>query len=234
MKKLEITTHPRDVAGKGVKVLRRTGITPVHLFGHGIESKALQAETALLERLLAEAGTSRVLSLSIDKQGKPVTVLVREIQRDAPSGLLLHVDFYELKATEKVRLELPIHFVGQPLAEKNKKGLLLENIRALEIECLPKDIPSTLEIDVSHLAEPGESIHVKDLQHIKGVTVLRDPEEVIAKIEHPRVIEEEKPAAEAAPAAEAEAAAEEGAPAAKAGAEAKATSEEKGKKPAEG
>ncbi len=236
MKKLEIAAHPRDTFGKGTKVLRRTGITPAHLFGHGIESQALQVETAPLEKLLAEAGTSRVLSLSVDKHGKSVNVLVREIQRDAPSGQLLHVDFYELKATEKVRLEIPIHFVGQPLAEKNKKGLLLENIRALEIECLPKDIPSTLEIEVSHLAEPGEAIHVKDLKHMKGVTILRDPEEVIAKIEHPRVIEEEKPAAEAAPAAEAEAEAapEEGAPEAKAAAEAKpAPGEKKGKKPAE-
>lgn len=230
MKKLEITAHPRDIFGKGNKVLRRTGITPAHLFGHGLESKALQVETAPLEKILSQAGTSHVLSLHLGKHDKPVSVLVREIQRDAPSGQLLHVDFYELRATEKVKLEMPLRFVGHSLAEKNKKGLLLENIRALDIECLPKDIPPSIEIDISLLAEPGDAIHVKDLTEIKGVTILRDPEDVIAKIEHFKVVEEEKPAAEAAPAAEAGAEGEEGA---KATAE-KPAPEEKGKKSAEG
>jgi large subunit ribosomal protein L25 len=198
MKKLEITVHPRSIFGKGVKDLRRQGITPVHLFGHGIESLALQAETAPLEKLLSQIGTSRVASLTIDS-GKPVNVLVREIQREPLTGSLLHVDFYQLKATEKIKLEVPIHFIGQPLAEKNKKGLLLEQVRALEIECLPKDIPEKVEVDVSHLAEPGDAIHVSDLKHMKGVTILRDATDIIAKIEVIKVeaVPEKPPAAEA-------------------------------------
>ncbi len=208
MDKLELAAKPRTILGKPVKVLRRDGVTPIHLFGHDMESQALQVETATLEKLIARAGTSHVVTLSTDKRSKPHNTLVREVQRDPVSGRLFHVDFYALKATEKIKLEMPIHFVGEPLAIKNKKGLLLENIRALEIECLPKDIPASLDVDVTNLAEPGDTIHVEDLPGITGVAILRNPRDVIAKIEEIRV-EVEAKAPEAAVAEAAAPAAEE-------------------------
>lgn len=212
MEKLELTAHPRSVLGKAVKTLRRQGITPVHLFGHDMEPLALQAESTTLERLVVRAGTSHVVSLSLDDHGDSHNVLVREVQRNPLTGKLFHVDFYVLKATEKIKLEMPIHFVGEPAAVKNKKGLLLENVRSLEIECLPGDIPASIEVDVSGLAAPGDSIHVEDLKPISGVTVLRNPKDVIAKIEEIKVEVEEKPPVAAEAKAEAAAPAE-GAPA---------------------
>ncbi|MBI4331430.1 MAG: 50S ribosomal protein L25 [Chloroflexi bacterium] len=195
MEKLELTVNPRQVLGKEVKTLRRQGITPVHLFGHDMEALALQAESALLEKLVVRAGTSHVVSLAVGGEAKPHNVLVREVQRDPITGKLFHVDFYALTATEKIKLEMPIRFVGEAAAIKNKKGLLLENIRFLEIECLPADIPASIEVDVSALAQPGDSIHVEDLKPIKGVTVLRNPKDVIAKVEEIKVEVEAKPAA---------------------------------------
>lgn len=209
MEKLEFTVHPRNVLGKGVKTLRRQGITPAHLFGHDMESIALQVESATLEKLVAQAGTSHVVSLSVNHHGKPHNVLVREVQRNPITGKLFHVDFYALKATEKIKLEMPIHFTGEAAAIKNKKGLLLENIRSLEIECLPRDIPASIEVDVTNLAEPGDSIHVEDLKRIKGVSILRNPKDVIAKIEEFKIEVVEKPPAAAE--AKAEEAPEEGA-----------------------
>ncbi len=212
MEKLELLAHPRTILGKPVKALRREGLTPIHLFGHDMEPLALQAETPNLEKLINRAGTSHVVSLTVEHHGKAHNTLVREVQRDPVSGRLFHVDFYALKATEKIKLEMRIHFTGEALALKNKKGLLFENIRSLEIECLPKDIPSSIEVDVTNLAEPGDAIHVEDLAGIKGVAILRNPKDVIAKIEEIKVEAEEKPpvAAEAKAEAAPEAAAAEG------------------------
>lgn len=202
MEKLELKVQPRNILGKNVKTLRRAGLTPVHLFGRDMEPVALQTESPNLEKLVTRAGTSHVVALAV-ADAKPHAVLVREVQRHPLTGRLVHVDFYALKATEKIKLEMPIRFVGEPAAIKNKKGLLLQNVRSLEIECLPGDIPASIEVDVTALALPGDSIHVEDLKEIKGVTILRNPKDVIAKIEEIKIEVEEKAPAAAEAAAEA-------------------------------
>lgn len=182
MDKIELTVTNREILGKKVKHLRRQGITPVHLFGHGIESLALQCGTGELERVLGQAGQTRLISLKLDKEKKPRSVVVREFDRDWRKGQLVHVDFYQVKMEEKIKLEVPVVLFGEAPALKSKIYMLEHELGTLTVECLPAKIPSSLEVDISSLTEPEQTIRVKDVILDKDITVLNDPELVVAKI----------------------------------------------------
>jgi len=182
MDKIELKVAKREILGKKVKHLRRQGITPVHLFGHGIESLALQCETGELERVLGQAGQTRLISLKLAKEKKPRTTVVREFDRDWRKGQLLHVDFYQVKMEEKIRLEVPVVLVGEAPALNSKTNMLEHELGTLTVECLPAKIPTGIEVDISSLAEPDQAIRVKDVTLDKDITVLNNPELVVVKI----------------------------------------------------
>ncbi len=182
MDKIELEVTNREILGKKVKHLRRQGITPVHLFGHSIESLALQCDTGELERVLAQAGQTGLIGLKLDEEKKPRTVVVREFDRDWRRGKLLHVDFYQVKMEEKIKLEIPVVLAGEAPALKFKDNMLEHELDTLTIECFPAKIPASLEVDISPLTEPGQAIRVKDIALDKDITVLNDPELVVVKI----------------------------------------------------
>jgi len=182
MDKIELTVTNREILGKKVKHLRRQGITPVHIFGHGIESLALQCDTGELERVLGQAGQTRLISLKLNKERKPRSVVVREFDRDWRKGQLVHVDFYQVKMEEKIKLEVPVVLVGEAPALKSKTYMLEHELGTLTVECLPAKIPTSLEVDISSLTEPEQTIRVKDVILDKDITILNDPELVVAKI----------------------------------------------------
>jgi large subunit ribosomal protein L25 len=182
MDKIELKVTNREILGKKVKHLRRQGITPVHLFGHGIKSLALQCETGELERALGQAGQTRLISLKIDKEKKSRTSVIREFNRDWRKGQLLHVDFYQVKMEEKIKLEVPVALVGEAPALQSKAYMLEHELGTLTVECLPAKIPASLEVDISSLTEPEQTIRVKDVTLDKDIAVLNDPELVVAKI----------------------------------------------------
>jgi len=182
MDQIELEITKREVLGKKVRFLRRQGITPVHLFGHGIESMALQGDTAKLQQVLTEAGEAKVISLKLDNEKRPRSVLVREVQVDSLKGRLLHVDFYQVKMTEEVKVEVPITLVGEAPALKLRANMLMQELDTLTVECLPAKIPASVELDISSLTEAGQMVRVKDIELEKGVTILNDPELVVVKI----------------------------------------------------
>ena len=200
MAQLELKAQSREVLGKGVKVLRRQNITPLHLFGSGIESLALQSETALVEKSVSMAGETRLISLTVDKERKARPVLVRGIQKDPISRQILHVDLYQVKMGEKIGVEVPIVFVGEAPALQVKGNSLLQGLDALAIESLPDKIPSNVKLDISSLTEAGQSLRVKDIAVESGTTVTADPDlMVVIVVSRPEEKEVEKaPAAEAA------------------------------------
>ena len=163
MKKLELEVAHRSVLGKKVRHLRHQDITPVHLFGHSVPSMALQCDTPMLQRILAQAGTTGLINLKLDKDKTPRNVLVREIQTDPRTGKLLHVDFYQVKMTEAIEVDVPIVLVGEAPALKDKENMLAQELNTLSIECLPANIPDSIEVDVSSLAEPDQAIRVRDI-----------------------------------------------------------------------
>ncbi len=182
MDKIELKVTKREILGKKVKHLRRQGITPVHLFGHGIESLALQCGTAELEQVLAKAGHTGLINLRLPEEKKPRTVVIREYVRDWRGGKLLHVDFYQVKMGEKIKVEVPVLLVGESPALKSKANMVEHELESLTVECLPDRIPSSVEINITSLTEAGQAMRVKDISLGEGVTILNDPELVIVKI----------------------------------------------------
>ena len=182
MKQTELLATTREILGKKVRFLRRQGITPVHLFGHNVESVALQCDTAQLKRVLAQTGRTRLISLKVDEAKKPRNVVIREVQREPRTSELLHVDFYQVSMAEKIRVEVPIVSIGEAPALKLKENFLLQELNSLSVECLPGEIPNRVDIDLTSLTEVGQAIHVKDIMLDKEGTILNNPEQLVVKI----------------------------------------------------
>jgi large subunit ribosomal protein L25 len=206
MEKLTLKASKREIVGKKTRFLRRQGVTPTHLFGHGLDSLALQCDTPTLQRTIARAGMTRIIALDVEGDKKPRSVFIREIQKEPRSGGLLHVDFYEVKMTEKIKVDVPIILVGEAPAMKEKGRTISHSLTSLSVECLPDDLPPQIEVDLSPLAEVDQSIFVRDIVLGPGVTVMDEPGQLVVKVSEVRV---EAEAVVEAVAAEAEAVAEE-------------------------
>jgi large subunit ribosomal protein L25 len=193
MDRIELTVTNREILGKKVKHLRRQGITPVHLFGHGIKSLALQCETGELERVLGQAGHTGLISLKVDHEKRSRSVVIREFDRDWRKGQLLHVDLYQVRMGEKIKLDVPIILVGEAPALQIKAHMLEHELETLTVECLPSKIPASIEVNISSLSERDQAIRVKDVIVDEDITVLNDPDLVVVKISYRHVekIEEE-------------------------------------------
>ena len=191
MEDLTLPATIRSVLGKKTRFLRRQGITPAHLFGHGLKSQALQCDTAELQRIIGQGGMTRLTRLEIEGDKQPRAVFIREIQRDELTGQLLHVDFYQVKKTEKIRVDVPIVLVGEAPAMKEKGRSLTRGVTSLSIECLPDKLPPQIEVDLSPLEEAEQPIHVRDIVLSPDITVTTDPDQLVVKVSEVRVAVEE-------------------------------------------
>ena len=182
MDELELGVAKREILGKKVRFLRRQGITPAHLFGHGIDSLALQCETEDLRRVLRQAGRSRLIALKLGNEKSPRNVVLREIQIEPRTGELIHVDFYEVRMAEKVRVDVPVVLVGEAPALRTKENMLSHELNTLSVECLPANIPASVEVDIASLTEADQAVRVKDIGLDEEITILNDPGVVVARI----------------------------------------------------
>lgn len=197
----ELQVAPRTVLGKKVAALRRDGRTPANVFGHRIDSTAVQADTAALTHLLRGMTRNAIINLKVDGERSPRTVVVRDVTRDPVSGQLLHVDFYQVSMTEKMRAEVPVVLVGTSDAVATYGGVLLQTLETVHVEALPNDIPTQFECDVSAITQLEGALHVRDLAiDTSKVTLHTEPEVVVARVAAPRLVVEEEAAAAAAPA----------------------------------
>jgi large subunit ribosomal protein L25 len=138
----------------------------------------------------------------------PGMVIIRDVQRNPMTGEPIHVDFYQVNMSEKLKADVPLVFTGTAPALKLKNVSLLHAMTALQIEALPDDLPHSIEVDISGLELPEQSIHVKDLKVSSKITILADPDQMLIKVAEVRKAVEEVPAAEAAAEGEEEVAAE--------------------------
>ncbi|MEE8619011.1 MAG: 50S ribosomal protein L25 [Dehalococcoidales bacterium] len=182
MDSLTLPASKRDILGKKARFLRRKGITPTHLFGHNLKSLPLQCDTAELQRIIARAQATRLINLGIEGEKQPRSILIREIQRAEPGGQLLHVDFYQVRKTEKITVDVPIVLVGDAPALKEKGRLLTLGVTSLSIECLPAKLPSRIEANLSSLEEPEQTIRVSNLTLPPNITVITGPDQLVVKI----------------------------------------------------
>ncbi len=212
MKPLELEVSRRVITGKKVRFLRRQGIIPGNVYGHGFDSVPVQIEAKALKQLLSRAGTTDLVLLKTGSSGEPVKVLIRDVQRNPITDELLHVEFYQVRATDKIKAEVPLEFVGEAPVLNNVKGTtLLHLVDTLHIEALPDYLPHSLRVDLSVLEDVDQSICVRDIPVREGVTVLNAPEQVVVKVvEARKVVEvEEVPVAAVKEVAQAEEEAEE-------------------------
>jgi large subunit ribosomal protein L25 len=187
-----LVAEARDATGKGVsRRLRAAGRIPAVLYGKGAESKAISIDPSALQRLLqgSGAGMNTLIELSVD--GTTRTVLVKELQRDPVRGRPLHTDFYLVDLDQTVEVSVPIHLVGRPEGVE-LGGILDHPLREIELECLPRAIPESVDVDVSAL-QVGDSIHVRDLELPEGSSVRTDVNLAVASVIAPVVVVEPEP-----------------------------------------
>ncbi len=202
MNQLELSVVPRSVLGKRVAALRRGGLTPANVYGHRIESRALQVDTVTLVRTFRALERNAILSLRIEGEKAPRPVMVRDIQRNPVSDKILHVDFYQISLTEKMRADVPLVLTGKAPAVDDFSGILLQSLENISVEALPADMPSHVEVDISVLTQLESSVHVKDLVLDPKLYLMTDPDVLIARVASPRagveaaIAEEEAAAAE--------------------------------------
>jgi len=185
----QLSATSRDGTGKGAaRTLRASGRIPGVIYGHGREPQPLAIDNRELEKLLSKiSAESTVIELSLD--GKSTQTLIREIQRHPFKRQILHVDFQELVAGEKITVRLPIVLTGVPDGVRQDGGVLDQTLRELEVEVDPANIPNHIEIDVTPL-KIGESIHVRDIKLPEGVEVVTDTDSSVCVVSAPRAVVE--------------------------------------------
>lgn len=189
METLELKADVRQITGSRVKHLRQEGLVPAVMYGRDVEATLLQIDAKSLQKVLAQAGTHQLISLQVDNK-KPLMTLARDIQRDVVKRGYLHVDFYAVMMTQKVTAEVPLVLEGQAPAARDKGGILTQGLDTVEIECLPGDLISAISVNVEGLTDFHHSITVADLKVPSSITVLSDPDSMVAKVEPPRKVEE--------------------------------------------
>jgi len=201
-----LNASPRTEKGKGVaRKLRAAGQVPGVIYGHGREPQSLTVNAREFDRLAERVRiTSTVIELALD--GRTARTLVRELQRDPLRRNVLHIDFQELVAGEKVNVSVPLRFIGTAEGVKSARGILEEVIHTLDVRVDPSNIPDHIDVDVTPLTI-GHGLHVRDLKLPVGIEVLDDPDNTVCTVTPPKaeevvatpVVEGAVVAAEAAP-----------------------------------
>ncbi|HEX2032333.1 MAG TPA: 50S ribosomal protein L25/general stress protein Ctc [Actinomycetota bacterium] len=221
---VKLKAEPRDGAGKGVaRKIRGGGRVPAVLYGPDLDARHLSVDAReLWHALHTEAGTNVLINLALD--GENYLAMPREVQRDIVRGTLLHVDFLRIRRDVAIQVDVPIHLIGDSAGVK-EGGVVEHHLWELRLECLPGQVPETIEADISSLGI-GDSLHVADLRTPQHITVLTPEDETIVSVVPPQVLKleeeappEEEAAAEVPEAAEGEAVGGEAAPSAPEGGE---------------
>ena len=207
-----LETQIRTARGRKVGALRRQSITPIHVYGRDVESQALQADTQTLQRTLARVGHSVPLTVRVGRAEH--FVFAREVQRHPVTDHLIHVDFLQVSLTERITSDVPIELEGEATGARTEGAIVSHDHYTLSLEALPMDLPPVITVDVSVLDAVGAAIHARDIRLGANVTLVTDPETVIARIVILRPVADgeaivEEGAAEEAPEAGEEPSAEE-------------------------
>src|SRR5919107_5469400 len=182
---------PRSGVGTGdARKLRQSGQVPAVIYGHGRSPQSLALNARELERLLSHISAgSTVVELTMAGGGSSRT-LIREVQRHPFKKMILHVDFQELVAGEKVTVDVPLVFVGTPEGVRLSGALLEQILHSVSVHVDPAHIPNHIDVDVTNLAM-GHSLHVSDLALPAGLEVLTDESATVCAVVAPRAVVEE-------------------------------------------
>ena len=194
---LKLTAQPRTVTGKKVQTLRNKEQLPLVVYGRGKEARSLQVSAKEFRHVFDEAGSTSLVDLTIDGES-PIKVLIHDIQLDPVSGSALHADLLELDMSKKITAEVPLVVTGEAPAVVELDGSLLMNQDTIEIECLPKDLPKEITVDISGLNTFDDAITAGSLKLPEGVELLTDADLDLILVQPPREEEVEEVSAEEA------------------------------------
>ena len=183
--------EPRTVLGKKVKQLRREGTLPANVFGRGLESTAVQMNTADARKMLNAHGRNVLIEITIAGEDAPRSVVVRAVKTDPLNDAIQHIDFYQVDLTREIEANIPVHLVGEAPAVSTWGGILVHESSSIRIRALPVDMPQFIEVPVVGLAELEQSISVGEIALPERVTALSDPTMTLARIARPRIEVEE-------------------------------------------
>ena len=197
-KQATLDAQDREAFGRNaVRRLRRDGMVPAVMYGHGEDPRSLMVPERELAHLLGRISVENTLVDLKVGAGKAQKVLIREVQRHPWRTDILHVDFFQIQADEEIKVNVPLRLEGTPYGVRNSGGILQQSRYELEVQCLPSDIPEVFVHDVSDL-DIGDVLHISDL-NTGNIVPLEDPELTICTVVPPTVIqvtEEEEELAE--------------------------------------
>ena len=180
MDPVSLAVRDRTAFGKKLKALRRSGVTPLHVYGLGNESLSLQVETDTLLRTLAKVG--RTTPFTIGVEGVEHYVIVRDVQLHPVTDRLLHVDLLRVSRTARMRVAVPVHLEGEAPAAREAGAMLLQDLFEIEVEALPQELPSLVTIDVSVLISVDSVIRAAEIALPSDVNLVTSPEALVVRI----------------------------------------------------
>ena len=175
--------------GKKIKSMKNQGKIPAVVYGPGVKNASVEIDEKEFIKIFRQAGESSLIELKVEKDKRPV--LVHEIQKDPVSDKIIHIDFYQADLKEEVEVAVPLVFEGVAPAEKDLGGTLNKNMLEVEVKALPQNLPHEIKVLVDSLKTFEDHILVKDLVVPKDVTILKNPDEIVASVLPPQKVEEE-------------------------------------------
>jgi len=190
-----LAAAPREVTGKAVKKLRTAGRLPAVVYGHGVDSESVTLDAHEFDLLRRHVGPNALIDLSVDgKKANPV--LIQGVQIHPVNRRPLHADLFLVRMTEELTVDVPLVAVGESSAVTQLNGTLLHPTESVRVKALPDHLPQSIEYTIDSLVDFDATIHVRDLAIPEDVTLLTDPDEIIAKVQAPRIEVEEEPVVE--------------------------------------
>ncbi|MFZ2226070.1 MAG: 50S ribosomal protein L25 [Candidatus Moraniibacteriota bacterium] len=189
MDKIALEAKARDVLGRKTNKGRKEGLVPAVVYGKGVASKNIWVKLLDFKRLIKKSGESTVIELKIDEKDNR-NVLIYDTQKDPVRDNYVHIDFFQVRMDEEIETEVELEYVGEAPAVKELGGVLVKNIDAIEVKCLPADLPGSITVDISSLKTFEDRITLGDLAISKKIELSIDLETVIALVAPPRSEEE--------------------------------------------
>ena len=175
---MELTVQKREKFGKASKDLLKQGLIPAEIYGHGFKNEHLAVLSKEFFKVFKEAGENMIVNLNVGGEKWPA--LIYEVQKGRTSSEVTHIDFYRVTMTEKIITKVPLEFIGEAPAVKEKLGILNKSMDEIEVEAFPADLPRRIEVDLGMLKDLSSNVYVKDLKVSPGVRILVDLETTVA------------------------------------------------------
>ncbi|MHB0868369.1 MAG: 50S ribosomal protein L25 [Chloroflexota bacterium] len=177
----EVAAERRVIKGKQVRRLREQGLVPATLYGHNLAPVSLQVDRNVMQEILRYGETSALLRLRVGRE-KPMSVLIKQYQLHPTRHEVMHVDFFGVSASEKVKAHVPLRFVGEAPAASTHDVAIVRAMEQLQVECYPADLPRAIEVDLSGLGDLHSTIRVRQLSAGPNVSIVENGDEVVASV----------------------------------------------------